>query len=267
MVEARLGAGFLTRTLLTNVVVVPLLAIALVRAVPLPTEVMLGIVLVAALPGGVDFLPLAIRPRRPSREHIALVFVLSLVAVGITPALRHALELFGAAPVASYWRVIWVAVLAVLLPLAGGLLIRRTSPAAADTLARVMGIVSALLFVAAALTTLLVKPHAVRAVGIRGLAVMILLVAGAAGAGWLLGGPSSSRRALLAHVTRMRNAGLSLVVAIVSFPDAPVDVVVIVFIVVELALRVGTRLIRRGGTQAPRTSTRGDELPTTGAVV
>ncbi len=267
MIHARLDASFIARTLLANLVVVPAIALALVWAVPLPTEVVLGVLLVAALPGGIEFLPLAIKPRAASRDVMALVFLLSLVAVAITPGIRLTLELFGALPVASYGRLLAVAVLAVLLPLISGLVIRRAFPATADTLAPAMAIVAPVLFVAAALTTFVVKVEAVRAIGVRGLAVMILVVAGAAGAGWLLGGRSSSRRAVLAHVTRMRNAGLGLVVAIVSFPQTGVDVVVLVFVVVELTVRLVARLGRRGRGRTPGPSSRGHELETSGSAV
>jgi hypothetical protein len=64
-----------------------------------------------------------------------------------------------------------------------------------------------------------------------------------------VGGPSRERRALLARVTVMRNVGLSLLLAIVAFPDAGVDVAVLLFVVAAITARLLWRLA--GWTSVP----------------
>src|SRR5262249_45063118 len=75
-------------------------------------------------------------------------------------------------------------------------------------------------------------------IGVRGVLAMIVLLGGAGFVGWLLGGPSPQQRTLLARTTMMRNIGLGLLLAIVAFPDAGVDVAILLFVIVEVALRV-----------------------------
>jgi predicted Na+-dependent transporter len=61
--------------------------------------------------------------------------------------------------------------------------------------------------------------------------------------GGVLGGSSPQRRVWLARVTTMRNARLSLLVAMVSFPDSGVAVAVLLFVVVEVSVRLLGTLI------------------------
>jgi len=47
--------------------------------------------------------------------------------------------------------------------------------------------------------------------------------------GWWMGGPEKGNRRVLAIATNMRNAGLSLLVAMRMFPESGADVAVIAF--------------------------------------
>lgn len=236
--------SFVVRALLANVAVVPALGIAIAAILPLPSEAALAVLLVAAIGGGVDFLALAETRTAKTRSVTALVFVLSIVAIAVSPGVRLLLQRFGATSVASFSRLATVTVLVALLPLVAGVVIRRWAPALAGVLSRAMALAAVILFVGAALTTFVVKAPSLRAVGAGGIMAMALLVVGAGAAGWLLGGPSAERRAMLARVTAMRNGALSLALAIVSFPSSGVDVAILLFVGVEVALRLLAGLAR-----------------------
>jgi BASS family bile acid:Na+ symporter len=239
---ARLAAlirdrAFLARALLANLVVVPGLGIAIAMALPLPAEAATALLLVAAVGGGIDPLAPADRPTADTAGAPALVFVLSAVAILTVPGLHVLLQPAGTSGAGSLWRSAGIAVLGALVPLLAGALVRRRLPALAGVLSRVMGIVATVFFAVAALTTFLVKAPSLRAIGGPAVLAMALLVVASAAAGWLLGGPSAGRRAVLARVTAMRNVGLGLLLAIAGFPNTGVDVAVLLFAVVETTLR------------------------------
>jgi BASS family bile acid:Na+ symporter len=235
--------GFVARALLANVVIVPAAGLLIALIVPLSSEVAIAIVLVAAVGGGVDFLATGERRAADATATMALTFILSTLAIVISPIVRVLLQPLGTPVVASPGRLIGVAALGALIPLIAGVLTRRVAPGAASVLSRAMAPIAFVLFVGVALTTFLVKAPSVRDIGTTGIGAMVLLIVLASGAGWLLGGPSAARRAVLARVTAMRNIGLSLLLAIVSFPDAGVDVAVLVFVLVDTALRLVTVLV------------------------
>ena len=230
--------GFVARALFANFIVVPALGVALGAMVWVPAQAALALVLLALMAGGVDFLAPAERSNVETREGPALIFVLSFVAGLLGPIVRLLLQPIGTPIMGSFWRVVDVTLLVVPLPLVAGILLRWKAPAAARVLARAMALVAVVLFVAAALTTFAIKAPTIREIGARGVLAMVILVAGAAVAGWALGGPSAEHRGLLVHLTVMRNVGLSLLLAIVTFPNAGVDVAVLLFAVVAVVLRL-----------------------------
>jgi bile acid:Na+ symporter, BASS family len=241
--------AFLVRALIANVIVVPALGMVIATLLPLPRDAAIAVLLVAAVGGGVNFLATRDEADVDSRLAAALVLVLSAVTVVLSPVIRVLLESLGAAGVASLWRLIAVVVLAALAPLAAGVLVRRLASAAADMLVGATGVIAVILFVGAVLTTLLVKTETLRALGARSILAMVLLIVAASSTGWLLGGPLPQRRALLARVTAARNVGLSLLLAIVSFPDTGVAVAVVLYVVVDAVLRLLAMLV--GGVSVP----------------
>ena len=247
--DLRRHSSLLVRALLTNVIVVPLLGVAIAAITWIPPQAALAILLVALLGGGIDFFGLGEPSNDESRLTAPLTFVLSLIAGVLSPLVRVVIQPIGTSRMGSVWGLLGVTVLAVPLPLVVGLLVRRAAPAAARVLSQAMGLVAVLLFVAAALAIVMVKAPLLGAISVRGVLGMLVLVGGAAGAGWLLGGPASQQRTMLARATMMRNVGLALVLAIVAFPDAGVDVAVLLFVIIDVCLRVVRPLI--GWTVVP----------------
>lgn len=247
--DLRRHPSLVVRALLANFIVVPALGVAIAAMKWVSPHAALAILLVALLPGGVDFLALGEAPDGESRLTAPLTFVLSLIGGLLTPLVRVVLQPIGTPLMGSVWGLLGVTVLIVPLPLVVGLLLRRTTPAAARVLSAVMALVAVLLFVAAAIAIGMVKAPMLGATSVRDVLGMVVLVGGAAGAGWLLGGPSSQQRTMLARATMMRNVGLALVLAIVAFPEAGVDVAVLLFVVIDICLRVARPLL--GWTAVP----------------
>jgi bile acid:Na+ symporter, BASS family len=234
--------GFVARALLANFILVPALGVAMGTMTWVPAQVSAAILLLAMVAGGVDFFAPTEKSDAKTTGSAALIVVLSLVSGLISPIVRLFFQPIGVPLKASFWRMVDVTALTVVVPLLVGVLVRWKAPAAARVLARAMTLLAIILFIAVVLTMLLIKAPAVADIGAKGVLAMLMLMAGAAIAGWLVGGPSRERRALLARVTVMRNVGLSLLLAIVAFPDAGVDVAVLLFVVAAIAARLLWRL-------------------------
>lgn len=234
--------SFVARALVANFIIVPALGVAIAAMVWVPPPAAVGILLLGLLGGGVDFLSIG-HKTDGGRVGVTLTFVLSLMGGLLSPIIRLLIQPIGTPLMTSVWALVGVTMLVVPVPLVAGLIVRRAAPAAARVTAKAMAVVAVVLFVGAAVTTLIVKAPLATDVGVKAIAAIALLIAGAGIAGWVVGGPSAEHRALLARATVMRNAGLALVLAIVTFPNAPVDVVVVLFVVVELALRLLRGLI------------------------
>jgi BASS family bile acid:Na+ symporter len=201
--------GLVLRTLVANLLAVPALAAVLVTVLPLTADARVAILLLAAVPGGIDVLSRRHAAARGNVNQAALVFLLSSVAIVVTPVMRLLMLRVGPPMALSYGRFIAVSVLGLLVPLLVGLAIRATAPVVAGVLTRVTDVLA-----------------------------MALFVLGAGAIGWLIGGPATPTRRLLAHVTAMRNVGLGLMIATVGIPHGGVALAIVVFVVVLIALRV-----------------------------
>ena len=124
-----------------------------------------------------------------------------------------------------------------LLPLAIGLLVRaRLSGLAAKAqpfLSR-LSILSLVLLIALLLITNV--QNVLTLYGTRGVFASILFVAAGAGIGWLLGGPQSDTRGVMALGTAQRNIAAALVVGGQNFKDPRVIVMVVVVAIVGLLM-------------------------------
>jgi BASS family bile acid:Na+ symporter len=201
-------------------VVVPLAAFLLVALLPLPPEVALGLVLLAAAPGA----PLTSRRSETTGADAAYVgalqFTLAALAVVFMPG---AIAAFGSVveptvPVPSPGKVAGQIATVTVLPLALGWLFARFAPGVLRRRAPLLSRLSKLLFVAFALVVLLalaVVPdlRAKLLIGWPGAAALAAMAAVALAAGHLLGGPRADRRGGLATASIARNLGLALYVA------------------------------------------------------
>ena len=212
--------GLLLRSLAAVLVVVPLAAFALIALLPLPPEVALGIVLLAAAPGA----PLTSRRAEMAGAdagHVAaLQFTLAALAAVVMPAVIAA---FGGileppAPVPAPGKVAGQIATVTVLPLALGWLFARFVPGVLRRHAPLLSRLSKLLFVAFALVVVLALAfvpdlRAKLLIGWPGAAALAAMAAVALAAGHLLGGPGAERRGGLATASIARNLGLALYVA------------------------------------------------------
>lgn len=220
-------AGLMSRALVANLVLVPALALALVWLVPLPPDIAAGVLILAAAPGAPSALSFTSKVKDGLAFAAALAFVLTLVALAVTPALAGAMLGAGRALGLPAGRLAVHATVVLVLPVLAGFALQRWAGRLAGALRRPAALCAAVSFPAVVVATMGLKSAATRSIGAPGLLVILLLVLGGMLIGWLLGGPDPATRRVLATGTGMRNAMVAFLVALTSFPDSDVDVAVL----------------------------------------
>jgi BASS family bile acid:Na+ symporter len=107
------------------------------------------------------------------------------------------------------------------LPLCVGLAVRHRRPALAARLKKPAGLLSMVLNLATLAVVIGVQFDMLVGIPVRAFAGMFALVLAGLAAGWLLGGPGNDARTAMAMATAVRNVGVGLVIATISFPGTP----------------------------------------------
>jgi BASS family bile acid:Na+ symporter len=227
--------GLTVRALLANFILVPIIAVAVVRIFRIPPEYATGVLLMAIAPG-VPFVLASVR-KRGGRLALAVELavvlpLLSIVTVPITaalvlPAVAEAHIPFG--------RFAMTLVLFQLLPLLLGMWVGGSAPNVAQRLARPMQYV---FFGAALVLVILMGPELVRGVssvyGSMRLFAIFLIVLLSMGVGWLLGGPAIEDRRVLGIGTSLRNVGLCALIATSSLQNERVTAAVLSYLLIQM---------------------------------
>ncbi len=237
MVTAGLGLGVrdlvapLRRTrlvafaVLANFVLAPSIAYGLTELVNLDRPYAIGLLLLAGA-AGAPFLPkLAELAEGDAAFSVGLMLLLMVVSVGFMPV---ALPLLIPGLAAEPWPLLQPLLFTMLLPLAGGMIVKNRSEVWAGRLRPVFGLVSN---VSMLLTVVLLIGLNFSAMlgtfGSGAVAVAVVFVTLSTAAGYLLGGPAPSTRSVLALGTGQRNVAAALLIATQNFSAEPGVVVML----------------------------------------
>lgn len=231
-----LGRGLLLRTLLANFVVVPVIGILMARFLITDPGAGAAFVLLACTPGGISALQFTTKARGTAAYAGVTAALLSLLAVVLSPlilalamppvdaamsplagACRYLLSVLGLPLVLGRALLFLLGVLVV--PMLLGMAFRARSEAASAKAAKAMGLLSAVLFVTLIVALMGPRKEAIQQLSRGAVGVLMLFVGVSMAAGWLLGGPETGTRQVLASATSMRNVALAMAIA-VSFPGA-----------------------------------------------
>ncbi len=231
--------GLVVRCLVVNLLLVPILAVALTSLVHLPRDIAIGVLLVAAAPG-VPFLPNIVRAAKGNLAFaVGMMFVLqiaSLVSTPVTLALILPAESAIKVPVLH---TIATLVLSVFLPLAVGMTVKHSAEALGNILRKPVAALSIVGF--AGLVLLEILPHLGALAAIEGgdaLLIIVILAVAAWPIGWVLGGPDTGVRKVMALGTSQRNVGLSFLIAAQNFPGTAVGTTVTAYFVIQVVLNI-----------------------------
>jgi BASS family bile acid:Na+ symporter len=228
------NARLVILALLANFVLMPLGALALAKGLWLDESFGVGLLLLGCA-AGAPFLPkLADLAKGNLAFAVGAMVLLMVVTVCYLPI---ALPLMLPGVTVDPWNIARSLVLLMLLPLAAGLFLKarygelasRVKPML-DWISNISLILLVLLITAANIDKVL------QVFGTRGILAGVLFIALGFGVGWLLGGPATDTRRVMALGTSQRNIAAALVVASQSFSDPKVVVMVIVVAIVGLII-------------------------------
>jgi len=237
MLDVGLGieiGEFRARALFAVLIAVPALALLVGQAFDVPRDAEIGIVLMAISPGA----PVALRRSLGAGGHRsfapALQILVALVAVASMPLWIAALnEVYAGSASISPGRLARQVLVAQLMPLALGIVIRRTAPlltARFEPLIYRLGTLLLILLLVLALID--VAPVVVES-GPRVALAVVCITALAIAVGHLLGGPEPATRTAVAISSAARNAGLALLVATLNPAPPAVGRTVLVYVVIS----------------------------------
>jgi bile acid:Na+ symporter, BASS family len=209
---------------LANYVIVPAAAVALLLAFDAAPLVAAGFLIAAVCPGAPYGPPFTGMAKGNVALAVGLMMILAGSSAVLTPLLLRLLlpVVSGDSPVEiDLAKMVATLLGGQLLPLAVGVLIHHRWPALAGRLEKPARLLSLLLNLALLGTIFSVQFDTLVAIPLRAFLGMTALVLAGVAAGWLLGGPAPADRAAMAMATSVRNVGVTLVIAVASFPGTP----------------------------------------------
>src|SRR5271165_2095523 len=244
LIDTLRNYSLLGRALLVNFVLIPLVAVLLVRGFHVRPDVSIGILLMSMAPGVPFLVNAAARKQGGSLSfalEIAFLFsALSVITIPITAALLFPPDVLAHVPAEKFLTTL---VSFQLIPLVVGALI---APHLGEQLIERLVKVLHLTFLAAVLILLvLIFPKLVSSLAsVYGFG-HLLIIAGiglfSLTAGWLLGGPDNEYRRTLSIATLLRNIGLCMLIATDGFADTLVAPTVLAYFVVTFCMSLPVR--------------------------
>jgi BASS family bile acid:Na+ symporter len=224
------------RAFLAISVIVPLVAVLVVRTMPISVPSQIGVMLMALSPVP----PLATGKALKLGGHKPYVYSLyiafAVLAVAIVPVTLEVLErLFGASAEAPMGKLVGVVIFTVLAPFAIGMMLHARWPARASAAATWVGRI-ALWLILIAFVALVARawPAMVAMTGDGTLAAITAIVVAGVIAGHLLGGPDLADRVALANTAATRHPGIALMIATANFADQRVTAIILMFALVSM---------------------------------
>ena len=232
--------GVLVRALVLNVVVVPIIAVLVVRWVGLTSVITIAVLLMAAAPG-VPFLPrMAATAKGKVAFAVGFMIVLQVVSFVTTPVTLRLILPPDAAARVPVLRAVVTLVAFQLVPLALGMTVQHVSGPLARRVAGPVKVLSTLGLLGT--IVLFIGPHLdvlAQVAGGGALLSMLLLVVVAWPLGWRLGGADEGIRKTLALGTSLRNVGLCLLIATRDFPETGVATAVGAYFLIQAIANFG----------------------------
>jgi bile acid:Na+ symporter, BASS family len=234
IIEPLRNARLVVLSLLANFIVMPLIAFALAKALELEQPHRVGLLLLGCA-AGAPFLPkLAELAKGNLAFAVGTMVLLMIITVGYLPIV---LPLLLPGVTVDPWKIIRSLVPLMLLPLAAGLGLRWCYE---DWAERAKPVLTWISNVSLILLTLLIIAKNIDKVlevfGTRGILAGLLFIAMGCGIGWMLGGPGTDTRRVMALGTGQRNVAAALLVASQSFDDPKVLVMVVVVATIGMVI-------------------------------
>ncbi len=230
----------LLRGMLANFLIVPLAFYLGMLWLPLSLDVKIGIMIMAAAPIAPMAPPFVGMAKADLAYSVGLMAIVALLSVPLTPLILSLALPEGTGDLTvDPWSIVKILLTAQLIPLCGGIAIRRASPTWADQLLKFVprsGQIGLLISVGFILWEQAEQISAIRA--FEHSIILAMVVASLLIGDVTLIGETVGRRRSLAIVTAIRNVPLAFLIANTSFPGTTVASVVLIFSVFSMLLSV-----------------------------
>ena len=232
MTQPLKNVRLVTLALLANFVVVPLLALAITRLIPLDKSLQIGVILFGCA-AGAPFIPKLVQGANGNVAYaVGLMFLTMVVTIFYLPVF---LPLLLPGVEVSSWDIAKSLIVTMLIPLVIGMLIKSHSPDVADHWAPVMNKVSTVAVLILWSVGLGMNiPEILSFIGTRGIGAMVLLFVGSLAVGLLFGGRDRGVRTAVGLSTANRNGSAALLVASQNFAGTDT----LPFVLVGIALSI-----------------------------
>jgi len=228
------NVGAVLRAMLANFVLVPMLALFLVRVLDPPQSLAIGLFLAASAAGAPFLIKLVVIAEADVALSTALLLLLLPLTIIYMPVI---VPLALPAAKTSAWDIAQPLLMTMLLPLGLGMFMRAVNLRWSLTLLPWLGKATTVSLLALIITTLLANlPGIVQVFRTTAVACAILLIGGAFVIGYVLGGPSPRRRIVLGLGTSQRNISAAAVVASQALEGPQVITMVVVTSLVGFAI-------------------------------
>lgn len=240
--------------LVTNFVLVPLLAFLLLRLFPLDTPYETGLMIVASAAGA----PLLVKLAMNAKEDVGFAAsLIVLLLIGTIIAMPIILPLVGEGARVSPWAIARPLLITMFLPLVVGFILKPLFPELAKRAVPVLGtILTIALWTMVALSLFLNRRAVLDIVGDGAILLSALFIALAFGLGFITGGFDKPERIVLGFGAAQRNFAAAIVVATQAFDEPRVLVMAVVLSIVAMLLIpfssfLGRHKARTSGEHAP----------------
>jgi BASS family bile acid:Na+ symporter len=247
---------------LANYVCVPAVTVALLLLFqPADPMVSVGFLILAVCPGA-PFAPPCVRIAKGNVD----AAVGAMVILAGSSALAAPWLLYLLLPLLSRdqplevdaIKIVTTLLITQLLPLGVGLCLRQWRPWLATALQKPANLLSAVLGLATVGLIVVVQFQVLAEIGGRGWVGMSMLLIASWAAGWLLGGPGTSKRKAMALTTSLRNVGVGLVIAVGNFAGTAAVTATLAYGIFEIigSLLLALAWARRAEDRGQRTEDR-----------
>jgi BASS family bile acid:Na+ symporter len=235
--------------LLTNFVLVPLLAIAITLVIPLEQSLQIGLIVLATA-AGAPFLPKLVQGAKGDVAFgVGLMVLLMVVTIFYLPVV---LPLLLPGVSINPWDIAKSLIMLMLIPLAIGLLMKSHSPDATAHWQPVMNKISGLAILILLVVGLgLNISNILNLIGSLGLLALLIFIIGCLLIGLLLGGRDPGVRSVMGLGTAQRNVSAAIVVAAQNFSAGNTLSFVLVAAILLLLVLLPTAKRMGGRVQAP----------------
>ena len=244
IVQPLKNARLVILALLANFVLVPLLAFAITRVIPLDQALQIGLIVLSTV-AGAPFLVKEVQAAQGDLSlGVGLMFMLMVVTIFYVPVV---LPLLLAGVEVNPWDIAKSLIVTMLIPIVLGLMYRSHSAEGAQQWAPVLNKASGVALLLMLVTGLgLNLSNIIDLIGSFGFLALILFVVGSLLIGMLLGGRDPAVRSVLGLGTAQRNVAAAILVTSLNFPGTmTLPFILVASIILPLILIPTARMLGR----------------------